>query len=307
MDSQADVMERQLQQFLKFVDQRNTGSAHTMDAYERDIQDFITFLESQAVASFDQVDRIVVMNYIADLRMRGGRQGAMKNTTVARHLSSLRSFYHYLNTYDSVIHNPFLYVKSPKRAKRIPEFLFYDEMDAFLSSIDEQDAAGIRNRAMFEIMYACGLRVSEVVNLKLSDIDFQDQILHILGKGDKQRLVPFYDLAKAKLIAYIEAVRRLWMHQETHDFVFINQRGMQLTTRGVQYLMEKQAALSNLHIHVHPHMFRHTFATHLLDNGADLRVVQELLGHSSLSTTQIYVHVTQDRLKKVYDHAHPRA
>lgn len=307
MVAQTDAMKQQLRQFLKFVDQRNTGSAHTLDAYERDVLDFIEYLSNQAVESFDEVDRIVVMNYIADLRARGGRQGAMKNTTVARHLSSLRSFYHYLNTYVGVMHNPFLYVKSPKRAKRIPEFLFYDEMDAFLASIDEQDDAGIRNRALFEIMYACGLRVSEVVQLKLSDIDFQDQILHVLGKGDKQRLVPFYGLAKDKLVQYIQGVREPWMHQEKHEFVFINQRGKPLTTRGVQYLMEKQAALCNLHIHVHPHMFRHTFATHLLDNGADLRVVQELLGHSSLSTTQIYVHVTQERLKKVYDHAHPRA
>lgn len=307
MAAQIDVMKQQLQQFLNFVKQRNTGSKHTLDAYERDIWDFIEYLSSQSVDTFDDVDRIVVMNYIAELRLRGGRQGAMKNTTVARHLSSLRSFYHYLNTYVGVIHNPFLYVKSPKRAKRIPEFLFYDEMDAFLASIDEQDEAGIRNRAMFEIMYACGLRVSEVVQLKLSDIDFQDQILHVLGKGDKQRLVPFYDLAKDKLLYYIQHVRSKWMHQVTHEYVFINQRGGQLTSRGVQYLMEKQATLCNLHIHVHPHMFRHTFATHLLDNGADLRVVQELLGHSSLSTTQIYVHVTQDRLKKVYDQAHPRA
>ena len=299
-------MKEQLKQFLAFTDQRNTGSAHTQDAYERDIADFITFLQAQSIQDFQDVDRIVVMNYIAELRMRGGRQGAMKNTTVARHLSSLRSFYHYLNTYVGIAHNPFLYLKSPKRAKRIPEFLFYDEMDAFLASIDEQEDAGVRNRAMFELMYACGLRVSEVVNLTLPDIDFQDQILHIVGKGDKQRLVPFYDLAKEKLENYIHSVRDKWLQPEAKQFVFINQRGMPLTSRGVQYLMEKQATLCNLHVHVHPHMFRHTFATHLLDNGADLRVVQELLGHSSLSTTQIYVHVTQERLKNVYDHAHPR-
>ena len=231
----------------------------------------------------------------------------MKNTSIARKLSSLRSFYRYLNEFIGIQENPFLYVKGPKISRRIPEFLFYDEMELFLSSFDLQKEVDLRNRALFELMYACGLRVSEIVALRLEDIDFIDQVVHITGKGDKQRIVPFYDMAKEILLHYIEEVREKWIQKEKHSIVFINQRGKGLTTRGVQYLMQRQADALNMSIHIHPHMFRHSFATHLLDNGADLRLVQELLGHSSLSTTQIYVHVSQERLKNVYIQAHPRA
>lgn len=300
-------MNEEKQRFLAYIDQLNTGSQHTHQAYERDIDDFIAFLQREGISAFDDVDRIVVMNYIADLRLRMGQMGQMKNTSIARKLSSLRSLYRYLNEFIGMKENPFLYVKSPKISRRIPEFLFYDEMETFLSGFDCDDPVGLRNRAMFEIMYACGLRVSEVVALQLDDIDFNDGILHITGKGDKQRIVPFYEVAKKVLERYLNEVRVKWMGKETHRTVFINQRGKGLTSRGVQYLMQKQADALAMPIHIHPHMFRHSFATHLLDNGADLRLVQELLGHSSLSTTQIYVHVSQNRLKQVYQQAHPRA
>lgn len=295
-------MEELLKRFLAYHQQINTGSIHTLDACQRDLHKFLDFLNEQGIDDVNDVDRIIVMNYIAMLRTHG----EMKNSSIARNLSSLRTFFRYLNEFVGIKVNPFLYIKSPRPSKRIPEFLFYDEMDMFLSSVDESSWQGIRDRAMYEIMYACGLRVSEVVNLTLDQIDWNDQILRILGKGDKERLVPFYDLAKEKLQTYIETVRGLLMKQKKHEIVFVNQRGDALTTRGVQYLMEKQAARCNLHVHVHPHMFRHSFATHLLDNGADLRIVQELLGHSSLSTTQIYTHVSSQRLKQVYAKALPR-
>ncbi len=295
------------QRFLDYINQLNTGSKHTLEAYERDIDDFIAFLNEEGITSFEHTDRIVVMNYIASLRQRDGVSGTMKNTSIARKLSSLRSFYRYLNEFIGIQENPFLYVKGPKISRRIPEFLFYDEMELFLSSFDLQKEVDLRNRALFELMYACGLRVSEIVALRLEDIDFIDQVVHITGKGDKQRIVPFYDMAKEILLHYIEEVREKWIQKEKHSIVFINQRGKGLTTRGVQYLMQRQADALNMSIHIHPHMFRHSFATHLLDNGADLRLVQELLGHSSLSTTQIYVHVSQERLKNVYIQAHPRA
>lgn len=299
-------MEELVELFLSYIERSNSGSQHTLDAYRKDIQDFCVYLKEEDVSDFEDVDRIVVMNYVGELRSRMGVNGPMKNTSVARKLSSLRSFYRYLNEYVGIPNNPFLYLKSPKPAKRIPEFLFYDEMETFLSSVDETSDDGIRNRAMFELMYACGLRVSEVVNLTLDDIDFQDLIVRVMGKGSKERLVPFYEYAKEKIAAYLP-IRKQWMNMLHHRYIFVNQRGKQLTSRGVQYIMEKQALLGDLSIHVHPHMFRHTFATHLLDNGADLRVVQELLGHSSLSTTQIYVHVSQERLKQAYISAHPRA
>lgn len=300
------TFENYLDRFLDHVSALNTGSTHTIDAYRRDILEFYDYLMEENIMELSDVDRILVVNYVADLRGKNGIHGALKNTTIARKLSSLRSFYRYLNDYIGVKNNPFLYLKSPKQGRRIPEFLFQDEVDLFLNSFDEHEDAAIRDRAMFEMMYACGMRVSEVVNLSIRDIDLQDGIVHISGKGDKQRIVPFYDEAKKRLVRYLNEVRMKWADQK-QDAVFVNQRGKQMSTRGVQYRMELAAKACDLHVHIHPHMFRHSFATHLLDNGADLRFVQELLGHSSLSTTQIYVHVSQERLKKAYNEAHPRA
>lgn len=298
--------ENYLNRFLDHVSAMNTGSVHTLDAYRRDIMEFYEYLITENITELSDVDRIIVINYIADLRKKQGVNGTVKNSTMARKLSSLRSYYRYLNEYIGIKNNPFLYLKSPKQGRRIPEFLFQDEIDVFLDSFDERDDASIRDRAMFELMYACGLRVSEVIGLTLQDIDFQDQILHISGKGDKQRIVPFYEEAGVRLQRYLHEVRVKWVGKE-HDVVFVNQRGLAMTSRGVQYRMEQAAKACDLHVHIHPHMFRHSFATHLLDHGADLRFVQELLGHSSLSTTQIYVHVSQERLKKAYNDAHPRA
>ena len=228
------------QRFLDYINQLNTGSKHTLEAYERDIDDFIAFLNEEGITSFEHTDRIVVMNYIASLRQRDGVSGAMKNTSIARKLSSLRSFYRYLNEFIGIQENPFLYVKGPKISRRIPEFLFYDEMELFLSSFDLQKEVDLRNRALFELMYACGLRVSEIVALRLEDIDFIDQVVHITGKGDKQRIVPFYDMAKEILLHYIEEVREKWIQKEKHSIVFINQRGKGLTTRSEERRVGKE-------------------------------------------------------------------
>lgn len=299
-------MESKVKAFLKYQESMHGASIHTQDAYSRDINEFIRYLKQEAITSFEEVDRFCVNNYIAHISYDFKNNKELKSSSIARKLSALRSFYRYLNTYEGVENAPFLYIKTPKKDKNIPEFLFIDELETFLESFDETDDAQLRDRAMFELMYASGLRLSEVVNLKLSDIDFDQRILHILGKGNKERIVPFYELAKTKLLKYLNQVRNKWM-KEQHDYVFINQKGKQLTSRGIQYRMNEASKKTLLMVHLHPHMLRHSFATHLLDAGADLRLVQELLGHASLSTTQIYVHVSMNRLKSVYENAHPRA
>ena len=300
-------MNKYLEDFLRYEQSMNTGSVHTQDAYRRDISTFLAFIQESGIEHLDDVDRVVIMNYVNHLQTARSDAKVLGSSTIARKLSSVRSFYRYLNEYGDVVNNPFLYYKAPKVRRNIPEFLFYDEMKALLSSFSLQDDAQLRDRAMFELMYACGLRISELTSLKLEDIDMQENIVHIHGKGDKMRIVPFYPLAKKLLLRYLNEVRSKWIHQEQHTIVFINQRGKGITPRGVQYRLEEALRNSVLHMHVHPHMFRHSFATHLLDNGADLRLVQELLGHSSLSTTQIYTHVSTERLKNIYDQAHPRA
>ena len=300
-------MNKYLEDFLRYEQSSNTGSIHTQDAYRRDISTFIQFIQESGIEHLDDVDRIVIMNYVTYLQTNRPDAKALGSSSVARKLSSVRSFYRYLNEYADVVNNPFLYYKAPKVRRNIPEFLFYDEMKVLLSSFSLQDEAQLRDRAMFELMYACGLRISELTSLKLEDIDLQECIVHIHGKGDKMRIVPFYPLAKNLLLRYLNDVRSKWISNEQHSIVFINQRGKGITPRGVQYRLKEALSNSGLHMHVHPHMFRHSFATHLLDNGADLRLVQELLGHSSLSTTQIYTHVSTERLKNIYDQAHPRA
>lgn len=300
-------MQKLVERFLSFIQQSNTGSQATFDAYSRDVDEFVNFLKEQGVTHFEEVDRIVVNQFIIHLRNKTTQSGPLKNSTIARKLSTLRSMYRYFNEYVGILNNPFVYVKGPKQSKKIPEFLFYNEMETLLNGFDLQTPEGIRNRALYELMYACGLRVSEACFLKIEDIDFKEGFIKVTGKGDKQRIVPFYPSAGERLCQYIKEVRGLWVSDLQNHFVFVNQRGKQITQRGVQYVLNKEVMKCGLQLHVHPHMFRHSFATHLLDNGADLRVVQELLGHSSLSTTQIYVHVTQERLKSVYDKAHPRS
>lgn len=293
-------MNEWIDKFLDYIASANTNSEHTRDAYQRDLNHFQTFLEREQI-SYDQADRQIILNYITYLRMECN----LKNSSVLRRISTVRSFYRYLSEYHGLDKNPFALIKLGKKEKKIPEFLFYDEMDALLNSISLDNDENIRNRAMFEIMYACGLRVSEVVSLRIDDIDLNEQILRVIGKGSKERIVPFYDEAAEILKLYLKEVRRKWC-DEKERICFLNLKGKPLTTRGVQYILDKVVLKSGLLLKVHPHMFRHSFATHLLDNGADLRVVQELLGHSSLSTTQIYTHVSREHLKNTYEKAFPR-
>ena len=302
-----DKREEYIERFLNHLTFVNSGSEHTKENYQRDIHEFCLFMNEEGIEDFSDVDRVVVNNFIVHLRHKTTRNGMLKNSTIARKLSSLRSFYRYLNLYTDITNNPFMYVKIPKKSKKIPEFLFYHEVETLLDSFDMTKKEGIRDRLIIECMYACGLRVSEVCSLKIKDIRFSDCYLRILGKGDKERIVPFYAHLGKDLKDYLHSVRPMWVKDLDCPYVFVNQRGKPLTSRGVQFLLDKAVVNAGLDVHVHPHMLRHSFATHLLDNGADLRVVQELLGHSSLSTTQIYTHVTQERMKKVYEEAHPRA
>lgn len=294
-------MNEQIERFLNYIAQTNTNSEHTQDAYRRDLIKFVEFLNREGLDSFEMVDRSIVLNYISYLR----KECMLKNNSVLRRVSTLRSFYTYLNEYGFLANNPFLLVKLGSVRRQVPEFLFYDEIDALFDSIDIETLAGLRDRAMFELIYASGLRVSEAAALKMLDLDFAEGIVHVLGKGNKERIVPFNEVAEEYLQRYLKEGRPQWCRND-HDFVFVNQKGQPLTSRGIQYILDQTVKKSGLMMRVHPHMLRHTFATHMLDNGADLRLVQELLGHSSLSTTQIYTHVTRDRLKNAYNSAFPR-
>lgn len=296
-------MDELIERFLQYVYRKNSQSEKTVESYRRDLNQFKEFLNSENVDSFEKADRLLMLNYVASIRVLNDGTYA-KNSTIARKLSSIRSLYKYLNEYIGIDNNPLESIQSPKNNRKIPEFLFVSEIKEFLDTYNETDPVKLRDKTMFTMLYACGLRVSELVNVEWKDISIDDRVVRIVGKGDKERIVPFYKGFGKQLLEYKQ---KYWMHYAKKDYVFVSLRGNQFTSRGVQFLMQKHADEIGMSMNVHPHMFRHSFATHLLDNGADIRVVQELLGHSSLSTTQIYTHVSMNKLKEAYMDAHPLA
>ena len=294
-------MDEYIERFLNYIYRKNSQSEKTIEAYRRDLYQFKDYLQSQSIDSFEQVDRLLMLNYVVSIRiLKDGTQA--KDSTIARKLSSIRSFFRYLNEYVGMNVSPLQTLPSMNKKKNIPEFLFVSEIKEFLNTYDVQDLTQLRDKTMFTLLYACGLRVSELTQLTWKNISLNQRYIRVIGKGNKERIVPFFKGFEKQLKEYKE---KYWQKISKCDSVFISNHGNTLTSRGVQYLMQKHADDIGMNMKIHPHMFRHSFATHLLDNGADIRVVQELLGHSSLSTTQIYTHISMNRLKEAYSQAHP--
>jgi integrase/recombinase XerC len=299
------MMYKEIDDFLKSIRLKNTGSKHTESAYLRDLKQFYDYCLIHSIDEFKSVDLSFIHEYIHYINTNT-KQG-LKPSSLARKLSSLRSFYDYLMTQETITYNPFHDLSPIKQSHHLPDFLLFDEMMTLLDSFDLSQNESYRNRVMFELMYACGLRVSECVNLRIREIDLNDMSLRFVGKGSVERMIPFYPSIYELLMDYLKKIRPQFKNAMNHDYVFVNSKGDRMTSRGFQYLLDKSALEAGIKRTVHPHMLRHSFATHLLDNGADLRVVQELLGHANLSTTQIYTHVTLDRLKDSYLKAFERA
>lgn len=292
--------ETSLDAFLAHIKLSRTGSKDTQDAYHRDVERFLQYLEEKDINSFEDVTREDVSEYITVLRS----EKKLSNASFSRNLSSLKSFYRYLNRYEDIKNNPVVMFHGSATRRKLPEYLTFDQMEKLLGYFDLSDPVHVRNRAIIEVMYACGLRVSECAGLLIKDIHLKERYLTVLGKESKERMIPFYPRCAQLLEYYMNNVRPTFL-QEEHGILFVNQKGKPITSRSIQMIVEKSGEQAGLSLHVHPHMIRHSFATHLLDNGCDLRVVQELLGHVNLQTTQIYTHVTQDRLARVVEDAHP--
>ncbi len=286
-------MNQYLDEFLRHIATTSTASEHTEDAYRRDVSQFLDTIGSENILSLKQEDAYNYLNVLYE----NGLSGA----SVARKISSLRSFMKFMQMNYGAATNPFVNIKIKRQSRKLPKFLMYEEIEKIILSCDTDDL-GIRDALMIELMYACGLRVSELVALRLSDINFEERSLTIIGKGNKQRYLFFYESLLPKFERYLKDTRPNFIKEDT-DVVFLNSRGKALTPRGVQFIFEKIGKKAELRMKLHPHMLRHSFATHLLDNGASLRVVQMLLGHESLSTTQVYTHVSLQRLKESYDYA----
>lgn len=293
-------MNELLEAFLVEFNLANTQSIHSLDAYRRDIQQFLDYLEDKEL-ELSELTQTQVYDYLASLQ---NNDVQLSSATLNRKCSACRSFYNFLNLNYKFSGNPFKRIKHFKESQKLPNYLTFEEISLFLTAIDTTTLLGKRNRVMLEFLYASGLRVSELVDLKIQDIDCNENQVRIFGKGKSERIGLFYDSFSLRLQDYIYNIRSQLVLDD-NDSLFVNQKGKKLSTRAIQYLCEETGYKAGLNQRVHPHMLRHSFATHLLDNGADLRFVQELLGHKNLSTTQIYTHVSSDRLRQVYKKFHP--
>lgn len=290
--------------FIDYLKIEKNASPYTIKFYDGDIKVFLLFLKTEAVTTLKDVDYLVVRVFLTQLYDRN-----LSRRSVSRILSCLRSFYSYLEREGLVKLNPFLHVNLPKQATIIPSFFYEEELAKLFEVSDLSKPIGQRNQALLEVLYGTGIRVSECVGLKLSSIDFSIGTVLVLGKGRKERYVPFGEYAKVALEKYINhgRIELIQKSSNSDDYLFLNARGNPLTPRGVRYVLNKIVEDASSTVSIYPHKLRHTFATHLLNEGADLRTVQELLGHENLSSTQMYTHVTKDRLKQVYMDSHPRA
>jgi len=277
-------------------------STHTLTAYSKDLKQFFNFFQERK-DFLEVITYLDIRQYLTFLQSRG-----INRSTQARKLTAIRSFFKYLKRNKYITNNPSEMIHSPKKTKKIPTILSEGEVTKLLDqTFITEDPLTIRDKAIFELLYSSGLRVSELVSLKIEDINSNYHLVRVMGKGNKERIVPFGNKAWEAVEKYLSNSRHLLEKKEGVVVLFLNHQGKKLTTRGIRYIIDKYVTKAALSIKISPHVFRHSFATHLLDNGADLRVVQELLGHVNLSTTQIYTHVSKARIQQVYKNAHPRA
>jgi tyrosine recombinase XerC len=290
------VMEKYIEKFIRYLEIEKNYSRHTILNYKLDLEDFKKFLGEIAL---EKIDYLALRKYLAILKEK-----TLGARTVNRRLSALRSFFKFLTREGYLKTNPILILSSPKIEKHLPSFMTEEETAKLIESAfqkNEKDEMGLRDRAILETFYSTGLRISELVGLSIDDVDFISGIVKVMGKGKKERIVPIGEAAIQSIRKYLDK------RKKQTSAIFLNKNGVRITTRGVWDIVEKYIHSAGIKQGVSPHTFRHSFATHLLNRGADLRTVQELLGHANLSTTQIYTHLTTDRLKSVYDKAHPHA
>ena len=286
-----------LENYLKYLRFNRNYSENTIISYEKDILEYLEYLNREGLSLYDvkYSDIRFLLSYYDSIHLN--------NLSVRRKISSLKGFYKYLCRMNKTLDNPFSYVTLPKKEKKLPQYLNYNEMIEIFDTIDTTTLLGLRDRLIMELLYATGIRVSELVNIKNTDIDINNRRIVVTGKGDKSRIVFFNEITKKCLNKFIKESSDV----RKSDYLIINNHGRGITPRGIRLIMSKVIKETSIIKNVHPHILRHTFATHLLNNGCDLLTVQELLGHASISTTGIYTHVTKDHIKDVYYHTHPRS
>ncbi len=294
-------MKKDVAAFLEYIEKQKMYSLNTKKNYEIDINEFMNYLKDKEMNYLD-VNYEFIKEYLVFMYNK-----KYKRNTIARKLSSLRSFYKYLFNNNFIKTNPFKYVKTPKKEKMLPKYLSVVDLETIFNIPDLSSSLGQRDRLILEILYATGIRVGELVEIKVSDIDFYNKEIKVNGKGSKQRIVEFGDYCLEYINLFLNdgRVKILKKHNKNVPYLIINEHGDKITTRGVELLIDKIIKKAALKRKVTPHMLRHTFATHLLNEGCDILTVKELLGHESLESTQIYTHVSNEHLRKVYLSCHP--
>ena len=277
-------------------------SNNTLASYANDLNQFFTYLKANNISDLALVEKEIIVSYLSFQT-----DNAKENSSIIRSITSLRRFFNYLVTEKLITKDPMILIDTPKKKQKLPEVLALKEVEALLNSPNTAQILGLRDRAILEVMYATGLRVSEIINIKLNDLHLSLGIIQTIGKGDKERIVPLGDVAAKWIERYLNESRPKLLKQKRSVYLFLNFHGNQLTRQGIWKNLKVHVRKAGIQKNVTPHTLRHSFATHILENGADLRIVQELLGHADISTTQIYTHLSKQRLAKVYNQAHPHA
>jgi integrase/recombinase XerC len=290
------------EEFQSYIRLERNFSPLTVEGYRKDLEEFFGFLESEGIGGGEDIRYPEARLYVTRLYER-----ELERATISRKISSLRSFFKFANTRFGIDDQAFRSLYHPKKEEKLPQFFYEEEMEQLFEANAGSSPKEIRDTALLELLYATGMRVSELTGLTVQDADLDLDIVRVMGKGRRERYIPFGHFAADAIARYLNGARPAIMKGNKHDRLFVNMRGTPLTDRGVRHILEEMVKKAALHISIHPHMLRHTFATHLLNNGADMRSVQELLGHASLSSTQVYTHVTKEHLRKTYMNAHPRA
>ena len=295
-------MESRVSEFINYLALERGLAQNTLESYGRDLRQFQMYLIGEKRDILENINRDVILNYLNNLQTKG-----KAISTILRNLAAIKSFYQYMAREKIIEKNPALTLESPKLQKKLPKILTINEVEELLKQPDVNFPAGIRDKAMLELLYATGIRVSELTNLNISDINLDMGYIKCYGKGSKERIVPLGSIASRCVQEYISRGRPKLMRTYEESALFVNHHGKRLTRQGFWKIIKKHTQEAKITKEITPHTLRHSFATHLLENGADLRSVQEMLGHADISTTQIYTHVTKNHLKEVYDKTHPRA
>lgn len=295
-------MDELLNHYLEFLTVERGLSKNTINSYKRDLKSYIGFLKMQKINDINYTTRTVIVSYLLLMQKKG-----KASSSISRACAAIKSFYHFLVMERLIEKDPTLNLDTPKLEHRLPRVLTLNEVEQLLNQPDTSVIWGFRDKTMLELLYATGIRVSELILIKVEDLNVEMGFLRCFGKGSKERIVPVGSVALKYLDKYINEVRPKFLKEQDNGILFLNHLGKGLTRQGFWKIIRKYAQKAGIEKHITPHTLRHSFATHLLENGADLRSVQEMLGHADISTTQIYTHITRSKIKEVYDRTHPRA